>query len=81
MDYRGEYMLKFKAIPSKVITNTAVGGVPLAQPKVVYSGFPYKVGDRVAQMWIEKIVEYTFEEVDDLSATARGEGGFGSTNI
>lgn len=79
-DFRGEYLLKFKAIPSKVITNTAVGGVPLVQPKVVYQGFPYKVGDRVAQMWIEKVVEYTFEEVDSLSTTERGEGGFGSTN-
>jgi dUTP pyrophosphatase len=80
-DYRGEYMLKFKAIPSKFITTTAVGELPLKQPKVVYSGFPYKVGDRVAQMWFEKVIDYEFEEVADLSDTDRGAGGFGSTGV
>lgn len=63
-DYRGEYLLKFTGLS--------------------YSGFippfPYKVGDRVAQIYFEKVNEVQFEIVDKLSETSRGEGGFGSTN-
>lgn len=42
----------------------------------------YKVGDRVGQfMLIEnRTVDIEFEEVEELSDTERGDGGFGSTN-
>lgn len=40
----------------------------------------YKVSDRVAQMIIIPYPQIEFEEVDELSSTERGEGGFGSTN-
>ncbi len=45
------------------------------------SGKPYVVrnGDRLAQMRIEKLVDTEFEWADELSETARGAGGFGST--
>lgn len=36
-------------------------------------------GDRIAQMVICKLPQVTFKEVDKLSNTARGGGGFGST--
>jgi dUTP pyrophosphatase len=36
-------------------------------------------GDRIAQLRMVRKIEATFEEVDDLDATHRGEGGFGST--
>jgi dUTP pyrophosphatase len=36
-------------------------------------------GQRIAQMVIAPVVQAEVEEVDELSATARGEGGFGST--
>ena len=36
-------------------------------------------GDRIAQMVIAPVVQATFREADALGATARGEGGFGST--
>jgi dUTP pyrophosphatase len=35
--------------------------------------------ERIAQMVIVPIVHATFRRVDDFEATARGEGGFGST--
>ena len=35
--------------------------------------------DRIAQMVIVPIIKATFEEVQDLPETIRGEGGFGST--
>ena|SRR5688572_11846519 len=36
-------------------------------------------GDRIAQMILHKYETMEFEEVDELSLTERGEGGFGST--
>ena len=35
--------------------------------------------DRIAQMLIQKIETPNIKEVEDLDATTRGEGGFGST--
>ena len=40
---------------------------------------PYEVGDRIAQMIIQKLEDINIREVDSLSDTDRGEGGFGST--
>ena len=42
---------------------------------------PYEVrrGDRIAQLVIQRVEEASFTEVDDLGASARGTGGFGST--
>lgn len=39
----------------------------------------YDVGDRVGQLMILPYPKIEFEEVDELSATDRGSGGFGST--
>lgn len=36
-------------------------------------------GDRVAQLVLAPVVRAAWEEVDELDATLRGEGGFGST--
>lgn len=36
-------------------------------------------GDRIAQLVLAPVVQAAWQEVDDLDATARGEGGFGST--
>ncbi|MDX2484510.1 MAG: dUTP diphosphatase, partial [Pseudodonghicola sp.] len=36
-------------------------------------------GDRIAQMVVAPVVQARFELTDDLSETARGAGGFGST--
>lgn len=38
-------------------------------------------GDRVAQMVIAPVTQAQVEEVNRLSDTARGEGGFGSTGV
>ena len=43
--------------------------------------FPIKKGDRIAQLILEKISMAAVQEVDELSSTERGEGGFGSTGI
>lgn len=43
--------------------------------------FQVKVGDRVAQLILERIAIAEVEEVQDLEATLRGESGFGSTGV
>jgi dUTP pyrophosphatase len=40
-----------------------------------------KPGDRIAQLILESIVMAPVEEVDELDATVRGSGGFGSTGV
>lgn len=44
-------------------------------------GILYQMGDKVAQLIILPYPQITFEEVDELSETERGEGGFGSTTV
>ena len=41
--------------------------------------FEIKKGERIAQAVIVPVVQAEFEEVDELSVTKRGTGGFGST--
>lgn len=38
-------------------------------------------GDRICQMAIREVPKISFEQVDELSKTERGNGGFGSTGI
>ncbi|CUI00248.1 dUTP diphosphatase [Leisingera aquaemixtae] len=42
---------------------------------------PFQIahGDRIAQMVVAPVLQARFERADELSATARGAGGFGST--
>jgi len=41
--------------------------------------FPIKKRDRIAQLIFNKIESVDFKEVEELSETKRGDGGFGST--
>jgi dUTP pyrophosphatase len=38
-------------------------------------------GDRIAQMIVAPVVQARLVEVDDLSSSDRGTGGFGSTGV
>lgn len=42
-------------------------------------GGRYKVGERVGQIIVMPIPSFEFQEVEELTDTSRGEGGFGST--
>ena len=48
-----------------------------------FSGEDYqvKVGNKIAQLLLEKIITPLVEEVNELESTERGEGGFGSTGL
>lgn len=41
--------------------------------------FPIQRGDRIAQMVVAPVAQASVEEVETLSDTKRGSGGFGST--
>ena len=41
--------------------------------------FPYGIGERVAQIYFEKVNDVQFVEVETLDESIRGDGGFGST--
>ena len=43
--------------------------------------FTIQNGDRIAQIVVARVHRLPFVQVDDLSATERGEGGFGSTGV
>lgn len=68
--YRGEVVMKFK--PQFQFDKE--DGVSL-------SAKFYNPGDRIAQMIIMPYPHIDFVEVDELSQTERGEGGYGSSGI
>ena len=41
--------------------------------------FRIEAGDRIGQLLVQKVERAAFVKADTLAATARGEGGFGST--
>ncbi|MAZ03110.1 MAG: dUTP diphosphatase [Sneathiella sp.] len=43
--------------------------------------FTIERGDRIAQMVIAPVLQASWNEVESLDDTARGEGGFGSTGV
>lgn len=68
--YRGEIQATF----NKVFGSEGM----YDETKVPTTEF-YKVGDRIAQIIIIPYPQIEFKEVDELSESERGEGGFGST--
>ena len=77
-DYRGQYSFRFRALPTGFKTVEFANGSG-EYKALTYPKFPYKVGDRVGQIYLEKVNPIEFEEVEELSETVRGEGGFGHT--
>lgn len=46
-----------------------------------FEPLPYTIGDRIAQIYFEKVEDVIFEEIEDLESSERGDGGFGSTGL
>ena len=85
-DFFGEYQFRFRAIPDGVEKhyepfkdggniNSAYGVDVLTYPD-----FPYKIGDRIGQIYIEEVIPLEFEIVDELEVSVRGEG-WGSSGL
>lgn len=86
-DYRGEVFMMFENtsnIPLKlkdVTTNSVktMSGFDVIDVEVPMCTCFIRKGERVAQAVIAPVLRANFEEVDELSETKRGGGGFGST--
>lgn len=87
--YRGEVFFKFKPTPFYTADDDHAhdtdyfGEIVLPQNKDEhYDGISeYNIGDRVGQIIIMPYPQIEFEEVNELSSSDRGEGGFGSTGV
>lgn len=78
-DYRGEVkaMYESKIEERKVAHSGTVFSAPVY--KCVGTATSIKAGDRIAQMILRKKYDADLVEVEELSETERGTGGFGST--
>ena len=78
-DYRGEVkaMYESKIEERKVAHSGTVFSAPVY--KCVGTATLIKAGDRIAQMILRKKYDADLVEVEELSETERGTGGFGST--
>ena len=95
MGYRGEIKFKFKPTLSYMDFGATedVHGVGKESDSFDFVGIAgniqkdsvnpaiYEVGDRIGQIIIMSYTKISFEEVDEISSTDRGEGGFGSTGV
>lgn len=73
-DYRGEYQFRFRCIPISINRSFGFNDIDLN-----YEKFPFEVGDRVGQIYLEEVIPIEFNIVEELSDSVRGEGGFGHT--
>ena len=67
-------------IGSGVVDSDCCGNISVILTNFASSDVNIKVGDRIAQIMFLKREEVSFVEVAELGKTARGTGGFGSTN-
>lgn len=89
--YRGEIMLKYRPSITGVLykrfkdrlVRLLLGARRTAKYREVNTEtwhlFEYEVGDRVGQLIVLPYPKVEFEEVNELSASDRGTGGYGST--
>ena len=89
--FRGEILMKFKPslmfvsdeeglISDEYETFKCADGVEIPwNERIPMTAIDYNVGDRIAQLIIMPYPHIEFEEVDELTETERGDGGYGST--
>ena len=80
-DYTGEYEIRFRGIPISYDNFIPLGIIHSTNSSfnLVYDEFPFTIGDRIAQLYLEEVIDINFEVVNELQETNRGSGGFGST--
>lgn len=76
--YRGEIMFKFELSPLNVL-KTCLEATNNKDAEDIPEFYSYEEGERVGQLIIIPYPQIEFEEVDELSDTERGSGGYGST--
>ena len=76
---RSGLSLKGICIGAGVIDSDYTGNIGVVMYNHGNSDFEVNIGDRIAQLIIEKIATPLVEEVNEINQTQRGEKGFGST--
>ena len=85
-DYRGEILVSFKYVfqPEDFVIQFTAGEGNVFQPKGLMAGVNrekiYKKGDKIAQLIADQTNFCNYSFVSELTQTARGEGGHGSTD-
>ena len=74
-DYRGEIILIFNKIPVACGSHAEFGEYLTYSKNSIINE-----GEKIAQMVVRWRFDVDWQEVDELNNTARGEGGFGSTD-
>jgi dUTP pyrophosphatase len=80
--YRGEVFFKFKPVPffsEDELTDSFESDTYFSTALSIDKVEEYNVGDRIGQIIVLPYPQVTFVEVDELSSSERGTGGFGST--
>ena len=80
-DYRGELMVPLYNRPSYIVTRGEAGGDFVTKPTAALDITPVCIskGQRIAQILILPVQHPAIVQVQQLSDTQRGNGGFGST--
>lgn len=88
-DYRGEVTMKYKSsirVPRTlkvllklIFLKKALSAKDSVSVTNIWDNNDYEAGDRIGQMVIMPFPQIHFKEVDELSQTNRGAGGYGST--
>ena len=77
-DYRGEVIVKLHSDPD--FTKFYDSNNEIKGDELTSSFASFKLGDRIAQIVFVKYDTFALEEVDELDETARGKGGFGTSD-
>ena len=78
-DYLNEYQIRFTAIPTGVDMNRTNLHTN-ERPILTYDEFPYGIGNRIGQIYLSKVEDTDFIEVEEFEeSTSDRIGGFGST--
>ena len=72
-------MMKYKSIYDKNKVNKVIAKIIGSYNKTFINSNEYEISDRIGQLIIIPYPQIEFEEVEELSETERGIGGYGST--
>ena len=79
-DYLQEYQYRFRALPEsygQAIVSESQGYANVKNI-LTYSKFPYEVGDRIGQVYLEEVIPIEFEEVEEFDFS-NNRGSYGHT--
>lgn len=70
-DFTGEYQFRFRSFPEIKYD--------IKTPYLNYPEIPYKIGERIGQLYLEEIIPINFIIEDNFESTSRNPDGFGTT--